>query len=270
MMLVSAFFDESGKPDDHEVVTFGGIASFQREIGDFAMDWGRLLRSKGLRMISAKNAFNPRKPLSHKCPNLGIENRTEALMPFFDCIRKNIQVVTGMAIDVKAYKKLPSHYFKMLGDQPIYTAFLRAVLRVLEFTPDHDKISITCDDEEQTALAFYRLYRRIKKVWPHAKQQLICLGFGDDQYLYGLQAADMISGLMRLEMTRTLKTVPYDYQNLFEYLKRPVEKHERVWDLSIGMGTKEDLPELAKGLKAEYEKKRQQAERENSRTGGTK
>jgi hypothetical protein len=256
MMLVSAFFDESGKPDDHKVVTFGGMASFQRDIGEFAMDWRRLLRSKGLTMISAKNAFNPRRPLSQKCPDLDVETRTKSLMPFFDCIRKNIQVITGSAIDVEAYKQLPSHYFQIFGDKPIYTLFLRAVLRVLEFTPDHDKVSITCDDEEQTAKAFYLLYRRVKKVWPLAKHQLICLGFGDDRYIYGLQAADMISGLMRLEMTRTLKMASYDYQALFKYVTRPIERHERAWDFSIGMGTKAALPELAEGLKAEYEKRK--------------
>ena len=142
MMLVSAFFDESGKPNDHEVVTLGGIASFQREVNDFSVEWNRLLRSKGLHMISAKNAFNPRKPLSQRCPHLGVEERTRALIPFFDCIRKNIQVITGTAIDVKAYKKLPSHYFQLFGDDPVYTSFLRSTLRVVEFTPEPDKISV--------------------------------------------------------------------------------------------------------------------------------
>lgn len=255
MMTISAFFDESGKHNDHKVVSFGGVCSFNKEIADFSRDWGHLLHTNGLRELSAKNVFNPNVPLSSKNTDTGLDKRIRDLIPFVECIRKNIQVITGTAIDVRAYKKLPSHYFQVFGDDPVYTSFLRSLLRILEFTPDQERVVIVCDDEEKTALPFYKLYRRVRKVWPKAKTQLVALSFADDRYLYGLQAADLIASIIRLEVRRKLVRLPYVYQPLFEELKKPIDhKREAVWDLSIAMGTKENLRSLAEELKTEYEK----------------
>src|SRR5216684_4002315 len=82
IMTISAYFDESGKFKDHDVVSFCGIASpgvqFQQ---NFAMDWIRCLNAAGIFCLSAKASFNPRIPLSKKNPALGVENRTAVLLP---------------------------------------------------------------------------------------------------------------------------------------------------------------------------------------------
>jgi hypothetical protein len=83
---------------------------------------------------------------------------------------------------------------------------------------------------------------------------LVSISFADDRYIFGLQASDLIASIVRLEVRRTLVHTPYDYQPLFEALKKPVERHERVWDLSIATGTKENLRTLAEDFKVEFEK----------------
>jgi hypothetical protein len=92
---VTTFFDESGKFKDHDVVCFGGVASYAEDIARFAQEWGRLLAINGIKEFSAKDAFNPRRPLGKKNSAIGVRKRTTALRPFIQCIRNNLLVVTG-------------------------------------------------------------------------------------------------------------------------------------------------------------------------------
>ena len=46
MLTISAFFDESGKFRDHDVVTFCGIASVAQDFGEhWVADWDQCLHS---------------------------------------------------------------------------------------------------------------------------------------------------------------------------------------------------------------------------------
>src|SRR3954451_16276179 len=106
IMTVSAFFDESGKFKDHKVISMGCVAAFARQVDDFSHDWGRLLHASGVKDLSAKNVFNSNRQFSAKNPALGVKKRVESLLPFIGCIRKNLQVVSGCAVDVAAFKEL--------------------------------------------------------------------------------------------------------------------------------------------------------------------
>lgn len=211
MVTINAFFDESGKFKDHAVVSFGGVASPAVEINPFAEDWGRYLYMNGLKCLTMKEALNANRPLSEKNPALGFDARVEALLPFIGCMRKHLQVIVGIALDVDAFKKLPSHYHQFLGDDPFFTAFLRMLIEALNLTHPNDRLTFICDDDEQMALPMYKLYRRVKLVDPDARSKLKGLCFADDEYLFALQAADMISFLIRREADKRFFNTPYDY-----------------------------------------------------------
>jgi hypothetical protein len=253
---VTAFFDESGKFKDHKVISFAGVAGFNEEFQPFADEWGRLLYRNGLQILSAKDAFNARRPLSRKNTRVGVKERNEDLCQFVGCIRKHLSVVTGVTIDVRAFKKLPSHFFQSYGNDPVFVAFARALLKVVEFTPDPDKISFICDDEEQVAFHIYRLYRRIKRVYPEARKKLVGITFADDRVLFGLQAADLVAALMRLEAGRKWLRTRYDYAPLFNALSKFPERHERIWEVSTAFADKPTLIGLAHALKTEREKQK--------------
>jgi len=252
---VTAFFDESGKFKDHKVISFAGVAGFNEEFQPFADEWGRLLHRNGLQILSAKDAFNARRPLSRKNTRVGVKERNEDLSQFVACIRKHLSLVTGVTIDVRAFKKLPSHFFQTYGNDPVFVAFARALLKVVEFTPDPDKISFICDDEEQVAIHIYRLYRRIKTVFPKARKKLVGITFADDRVLFALQAADLVAALMRLEVGRKWLRASYDCAPLFDALSKSPERHERIWEVSTAFADKPTLIGLAQALKAEREKR---------------
>lgn len=249
-MGISAFFDESGKFRDHEVVTFGGVLCVERQTVPFAEEWGWILHDLGLDVFTAKKAFNHRIPLSEKVSSLGLDERIETLKPFVRCIRKHLQVITGMALDVAAFKALPSHYFQLLGDDPFFTAFLRVVLRVIELTTDKTKISMIVDDEEQMALPMYKLYRQVKKVNVEAKNRFAAISFADDEFLYGLQAADLVSSLFRREGSKKFFGTAYDYEPLFAALVKPVNPEvEAIRGIEQGFLDRAMLAKLAEDIK---------------------
>lgn len=251
---VSVFFDESGKFNDHKIVSFGGVAAYNEHFVPFAEEWGRLLHRNGLKGFSAKAVLNHRRPLSQKNRRVGIKERIEDLAPFISCIRGHLQVITAVTIDVRAFKKLPSHFFQTFGNDPVFVAFARAMLEVVGFTPAHDKIIFVCDDEEEKALPFYKLYRRVKKVWPEARDKLVAISFADDKYLFALQAADLVAALMRLEAGRRLARVRYDYLPLSKAVMKKPDRTEQMWTVGVAFGNKPMLIDLAGSLKAERER----------------
>ncbi|MGA9510145.1 MAG: DUF3800 domain-containing protein [Candidatus Sulfotelmatobacter sp.] len=255
-MTVSCFFDESGKFKDHKVVSIGGVAAYAEQVAEFSREWGHLLWANGLKEFTAKQAFNARRPLSEKNTDTGIDRRIEAVLPFVGCIRKYLQVIVAASFDVHVFKKLPQHYFAFFGNDQVYTAFARCILQVLEFTPDDDRVSLIFDEDEETVVPFYRLYKQVKKKWPEAKQKLAAISFADDddKVLFGLQASDLVASLIRLEMTRKWKRAKYDYSPLFKALTAPPQKHERLWFVGNALGNKENLMNVAEGLRDEWKK----------------
>lgn len=256
---MNSFFDESGKFKDHRVICFGGVASFAEHFDQFGHHWETLLNLNGLEMLSAKDVLNANRPLSKKNPDVGVEKRIRALLPFIQCVRKELLVVTGVAISVPAFKRLPSHFYKFFGTDPIYMAFARAMLHVVSFTPKNDKVSFICDDEESVALDFYRLYRRIKKVWPNARKKLAGISFVDDRYLFGLQAADLIAAIMRHEAGRKWHHKAYDYEALYSAIIQEPERHERLMKCDIAFGADASLKDLAANLKDEWKRVEREA-----------
>ena len=53
-----AFFDESGKLADSEIVAFGGLVGLMSEVAKFGGGWNERLRQDGLDQISMKDAIN--------------------------------------------------------------------------------------------------------------------------------------------------------------------------------------------------------------------
>ena len=210
------------------------------------MDWGRLLDANGLTTLTMKDALKAHRPLSDKNPALGVESRIAALIPFIDCVKKHLMVITGIAVDAKAFKSLPNHYFQVMGDDPFFTAFTRTMLEVLKITHPEDKISLICDDEEEMALPMYRLFRRVKTIYPDAHEKLRAITFADDRWSFGLQAADMVVSLLRHEAGKRFFGVEYDYGALYSALSTPTPKSgDTFWLIALGFCDASMLNRLA-------------------------
>src|SRR5882762_5798103 len=82
MAIVKFFCDESGKHQDHPVVTFCGVAASQPRLQQFDDAWNTLLRQSGLLDLHMKRASGYTIKLSEKITAQTVDERIEALKPF--------------------------------------------------------------------------------------------------------------------------------------------------------------------------------------------
>jgi hypothetical protein len=162
-------------------------------------------------------------------------------------------MILGVAVDVTVFKNLSPHYFQILGSDPIFTAFLVTMLQLLKDIPPQNHFSFICDDEEEAAIHMFKLYRRVKLIVPGARDTLAAISFADDRFLFGLQAADIVSSLMRQEAGKKFFGIDYDFAPLFLALSEEPKPHENIRALDIAFCDKPKLMKLADDLKKEKE-----------------
>lgn len=254
-MNVSAFFDESGKFKDHRIICIGCVAAFNEHVDSFADEWGRLLALNGMKSFHAQKALKHHVPLGTRNEALGPENRVEALLPFIACIRKHLEVAVGCWVDAKAFKALPSNFYRVYGKDPSYMAFVRTLLQVMDFAGESDQIAIACDEDEQTALDFYKLYKSVKQVMPKAKQKVKAISFCDDTALFAIQASDFVASMVRLDALSRRDKKRNEYRLIFEALTANPNRAERIWYVGIGKGDKQSLLEIAKNTLADLRRR---------------
>jgi hypothetical protein len=108
-------------------------------------------------------------------------------------------------------------------------------------------ISLICDDEEKTAWPMYQLYRRIKRLYPPAKETLTALAFADDKVFYALQAADFVSSLARLEAARQFHGQDYEYERLWDELGNH-QPEDTMWGVDVNFADSDSLTQLSKQM----------------------
>ena len=70
---------------------------------------------------------------------------------------------------------------------------------------------------------------RIKKIDIILKKKLVSISFSNDTAYPGLQAADLIDGLMRLESLRVFGYHTHDFRSLVGHLLRPKPDQKMKW-----------------------------------------
>lgn len=232
MGFFHGYFDESGKIQD-PVVAFCGFVAPIANVQAFESEWNGILRSYEMECLSMKRAFKATAPLSRVIRKQSFAERIDTLKPFADCIRKHLEFGIATSIDVQAYKAIPVRAKKNLGgsNNPHFVVFLAGVMATLRHLRSDDKISLICDDDEETALDCYKFYRRVRKIHEGCRRRFVSLTFADDASFPMLQAADMLAGLVRMRSRFLFYRTPNDYVPLFNYLTDP-QPHFK-WGVSI-------------------------------------
>lgn len=155
-----------------------------------------------------------------------------------------MHVGIAFACEVKGYTSFAQNAKNLLGgsDNPFYIQFLRVVQLLLDLVKPKENISMTCDEDEETAWNCYRLYRRVKELQPEIGNRLAALTFANDQYFPALQAADMLSFLCREQARLQWYNHLYDYADFFQYLTEERGSSSLEW--RVAFKDKEDLKKL--------------------------
>ena len=224
MAIMSFYCDESGKFHDKKVVSFCGVSGIPDTIHRFEEKWQELLRRHELSYLKMSEALNSNLPLSAKIPSQTIAQRIEALKPFAACIGENFEHAIAMCVGVEAFSRTKEHVKNQIagGKNPFYFSFLNVMLACIQ-RAGGNSVSLICDDDQETAKNCLYLYRKVKNLGREKEEfrplaSLSAITFADDAIFSPLQAADMVSGLFRLEGGSRLLNEKYDYLRLLEYM----------------------------------------------------
>lgn len=224
MAILYAYFDESGKKGEHSVVSFAGMCATENRIKIFDEEWEGLLRAYGWPALHMKELMGKKK-FSHRVKADTRKERAEALKPFADCINDHLQFGLVVAMDVNGFNNLPVGMRAGLGNpaDPNYVAFMRAMLQIVEYCKDDDRIAVVCDHDNETAAGFWGYYMGIRRKHDRMRKLTVSISFADDNYFPSLQAADMVAYISRLEAKRQWFGDKHDYRCLLDHLvdKRP-------------------------------------------------
>jgi hypothetical protein len=222
MVYLQAYFDESGKFKDKDVISFCGFAGTTNGWASQNERWEKLLKLDGMKELKARKALRPQSPLSPKFKALGTAARIQALIPFIDVLRYPLEFGISGAIDAKAFRELPADDQALLDNDPHYLAFRKAMAIILHRTDalyprETDiRIGIVCDEESGYSVECLKIFTNLRSSDSQIRKRFVGIGFADDHYFPQLQGADFLAGIARLEASRRFFNLPFDLQELYD------------------------------------------------------
>ena len=220
MAIITSYWDESGKFQDQQVISFCGLCLSPAKLEKFEDGWRELLRRNELPWLKASDALKAHRELSPVIPVQTVGERIEVLKPFVACLTETFELGVAIAVNVKAFRRTPEHVKKQIagGEDPFYFAFLTAMVHFVNYPRTEERIAVVFDDDEKTAQNCLSLYRRMKILDVCYRAAFASITFADDQAYMPLQADDLLSYLVRIQCDFEFSGTPNEYQSLFDYL----------------------------------------------------
>lgn len=220
MAIINVYSDESGKFLDTKVISFCGLCASSNGLDRFEERWREALRRTQLSFLTMKDALRAHKQLSPVVPAQSVRERIEVLKPFAACLAETMELGVAIAVNIEAFRRTaPDIKREIAGSEnPNFFAFLNGMLAVAKHGSEEDRISLICDDDQESAENYLRLYRRLKNLPDPPYQRLCSITFADDRVFLALQAADMLASLVRLQSDYEFYGKQCEYEPLFAYL----------------------------------------------------
>lgn len=157
--------------------------------------------------------------------------RVELLKPFADCINSCMEIGMLQVWDSKGFGYIPEKQKRGMGGgkTPYHLAFVRGLEGVAEYGSIDDRISMNCDDDEETALDCYLLYRALRKPSRKVRTKVKSLAFVDSETFPAIQAADLMAYLGRKEGEFRWRDLRYDFQELLNYTTKDQKPGKMEW-----------------------------------------
>jgi|GEM_PF-1595117 len=267
------FCDESGKYNDHPLIAFAGVVATPDRLRAFDDHWRDLLRDYELADLHMERVTRLVEDHGYRFrKGQTIDDRTELLIPFADCINKYLEQGLIQAWNVIAYNRIPLAGLKMLGGSrdPYFWAFIRGLLEVVDHLGEDDRISIVMDDDETTAWDCYCHYRSIGRASVEIQKKAISLSFANDKHVPALQAADMVAFLTRQEATERFYKVPNPWRQLFDRLTTEPEPPYGIMRWFSMFAGEEQIVNIANDLMSRAEQKKNKKAEGKSNKGRKK
>jgi hypothetical protein len=216
------FCDESGKFQTDPLIAFCAVSATGDRLKSFDEEWRAILRSYELDSLHMKHASRLDENIGYRLrTGQTLQERSELLFPFADCINRYLEMGVIQAWDVRGFNSLPHELLKALGGSidPFFMALIRGMTYLTERL-DHetDRFSIIFDNDPYTAWDAYNHFRALGKAEPMLQKMGMSFTFADDRYFPALQAADLLAFLTRYEANEKFNGIANIWRNLFDRL----------------------------------------------------
>jgi hypothetical protein len=221
MASLYAYFDESGKEDQHQIVSFSGLVDSFKSWLAFGDEWARLLREYRLTEFHAAEALRHSQPYGTMKPSKTSDERNKDVLPFVKLICEHVELGIVSAVKVIDYKNAHPRFRQTFGTDPLYFSFQRAIFGILDHWGPVGKydVGLVLDDEEAKSIECYRFLKKLKLASERVRKQVTSICFTDDKTSVQDQAADLFCYLSRIDFERAFLNKPHPFDKLCEPLR---------------------------------------------------
>jgi len=232
MIVLNAYFDESGKQNQERFVTFAGFVSESWD--DFNRVWGNRLRKYkldgGLHLSESDMQANAQK--------------LEMYSEFIKVIRLYVEKGIAIAADTGGFQAIHQDIREYLYDDAHFIAVESALIDLKDFssaTPDVS-VNVICDDDPLKACSMYKLYNRFLQTHTKARKMFRSIAFADDKFYPQLQAADLLAWVGRAEARHRFYNEDFPLRRLYHEFCR--QDPNDILEFESGVWTREKLANL--------------------------
>jgi hypothetical protein len=208
--MLHVYFDESGKFQDKDYISFCGWVAPLEGWENFSVEWDALLERHRISHVHMAGLMNFRDEFEALKKEWGPIKRDRVLDDFANLIRSRVGYGVLTAFDTKHFRQM-SQKFRDKIKNPHFTIF-RLALNILMDKVALDvknypgivdvNVSIICDQDAGTSSECLRHVHKLRQIDARARDRLVGVCFCDSKSVSPLQAADMLAYTIRAEIER--------------------------------------------------------------------
>lgn len=188
-----AYFDESGKVRDRDVISFCGWLSPAKAWSRLIPKWEKLLADRTVKYF-------------HACE---IRKNGGSLDDFAAALVEKYEgKAFAVALDAKHFRGMSQKFRNRVNPNAHYMVFKAAVNMLLDAVEREEEtgpastvvLSLICDQDQETAGDCLKWVNKLKKSDPRANRKISSICFANSRNYIPLQAADLLANAVRCHM----------------------------------------------------------------------
>jgi hypothetical protein len=245
-----AYFDESGKVDDKEVISFCGWLSPQKAWSRVIPKWEKLLAEHLIEYFHASE----------------MRRRGENLLDFATVMAEQYAGQGfAVALDAKHFRGMSQKFRNSVNPNAHYMVFRAAINMLLDAVEREEEkgpapnvvLSLICDQDQGTSSECLKWIAKLKKNDPRANRKIASICFANSRTHIPIQAADLLANTVRCHAQALIKDERSEFPQLLHVLthrKNRYGQEQRICeDLILGADVLDALaagksPEILKAL----------------------
>ena len=191
--LLHVCIDERGKFADSQFIALAAWISDVHRWTAFSMRWTECLDKHELQSLHTTDFM---RPFPYQGTDYDEDRKKSILQELLGIVHDFTASAFVVALDCAAYRGLKSHQRQRLLNDPRMFAFSQSMwglMETLDAAGWKDPVSLIIDDDEEYAIQFYKLLKRVRLSGESLRSRISAICFVDDEAYEPVQAADLLA-----------------------------------------------------------------------------